>query len=78
MKDSERYIVETALGKLRQAWMLRFHSRAEEVWWPHVDVARDLLETLFIEIEKKADVAETIIMKKTTQRSPEWRGKANC
>ncbi len=78
MTLNEKDIVETALGRLRRAYMLRFHSRSEDVWWPHVDVARDLLETLFDEIEKKADVAETIIMKKTTQRSPEWRGGANC
>ena len=71
-------IIETALGGLRRAWMLRFHSRSEEVWWPHIDAARDLLETLFDVQEEKADVAETIIMKKTTQRSPEWRGGANC
>ena len=78
MTKTENEIVKTALGGLRRAWMCRFHSRSEDVWWPHVDAARDLLETLFDEIEEKADVAEAIIMKKTTQRSPEWRGKANC
>lgn len=78
MTTKENVIIKTALDRLRRAWILKFHSRSEDVWWPHVDVARDLLETLFDEIEKKADVAETIIMKKTTQRSPEWRGRANC
>lgn len=36
------------------------------------------LASVAIELENLADEVEAIIMKKTTQRSPEFRGGANC
>lgn len=77
MTQKEKQIILRARDNLRRSKMLRFHSREDEAW-NCVDSAWELLEVLFQEQEKKADTVETIIMKKTTQRSPEWRGKANC
>lgn len=36
------------------------------------------LKTVQQELEELADDIEAAVMKKTTQRSPEWYGGANC
>lgn len=36
------------------------------------------LACLYNELDEMATEVEAYVMKKTTQRSPEWRGGANC
>lgn len=38
----------------------------------------DRLESVMTEVDAVADTVEAMIMKKTTQRSPEFHGGANC
>ncbi len=49
----------------------KVQQKAEDVWW-----LCDELEDAYNDL--LADQVEAGIMKKTTQRSPEWFGGANC
>lgn len=43
-----------------------------------VDRLRTAVTVLYFELDAMATEVEARVMKKTTQRSPEWFGGANC
>ena len=53
-------------------------NKPEEDYERVLTIVQTLVDTLLVMQEFEADMVETKVMKKTTQRSPEWRGKANC
>jgi len=80
MTKKEKEIVAKALDQARKA-VKRFNSPVHMVTGGAMcDVLKDidsLLSVLFVESEKKADKSESILLKKTTQKSPEWCGRSN-
>lgn len=54
-------------------------DKDKKIRWKIITDLKAILTKLTLdELGEVADVVEAIIFKKTTQRSPEWFGGANC
>ena len=76
MTTQERLILESIHHECKMAGD-GFDTPSED-YGRALTVVQILVDTLLVMQEFEADTVETKVMKKTTQRSPEWRGKANC
>lgn len=52
-------------------------EKRRKFWTERLDIIASKLDALMREIENLASAVEGNVMKKTTQRSPEWWGAAN-
>lgn len=53
-------------------------EKRREFWKERLDAIANKLDSLLNELDNLANAIEGNVMKKTTQRSSEWFGGANC